>query len=255
MKLTTGVINLEDKLKAAQILERYGYDNTFTSRDLYEFYRETEVDLNKGTFRWRVYALKNMGVIRAIKRGVYILEKRRIFEPEISPNLKKTYNLVKRKYPLVEFSIWETKLLHDFMNHQPFDSFIVLEVEREVIEPVFRFLSQKRNNVYLNPNKGEIEKYVLSKNVTIIKPLLKDSPLVKGDIVLPKIEKILVDIFFESELFITYQGDELKNIFERIYSEYSINASTLYLYAKNRGIKDKIIDFLNNHTRINKKYI
>lgn len=246
---------MEDKLKVTQIVERFGYDNSFTSHDLFNFYRESEPDLIEGTFRWRVYKLKNMGIIRSFKRGIYILEKRRIFQPKISLNLKKTFNLIKKRYPFVKFSIWETKLLHDFMNHQPFDSFTILEVEKEVMEPIFHFLKEKRNNVFLNPSKGDIENYILTNNVIIIKPLLKDAPLIKGNVIVPKIEKILVDIFFESDLFIAYQGEELINIFERVYSEYTINASTLYRYARNRGIKEKILNFLNGQTKINQLYI
>ena len=189
--------------------------------------------------------------IKDIKRGVYKLGSFKEFIPLIKPNVKRLYNYLIKVYPSVQITIWETSWLHDFMNHQPFNSFIIIEIDKDVLEPAFYFLKEKRNLVYINPKKEDIEKYISNENVIIIKSIIQGSPNIKiKKINIPKIEKILVDIFFENSLFRTFQGQELINIFKRVFEEYTINLTTLLRYARKRGIKEKINDFIVNTVKV-----
>ena len=61
---------MNDKLRTEEIKKVFG-NKPFTSDDLYHFYQKYDPNLKKNTFRWRVYALKNDGVINTLKRGVY----------------------------------------------------------------------------------------------------------------------------------------------------------------------------------------
>ncbi len=138
------------------------------------------------------------------------------------------------------------------MNHQPFNSFIIVEIDKDVLESAFYLLKEKKDSVYINPKREEIEKYIINENPIIVKPVIKGSPRIRiGKINAPKIEKILVDIFFESDLFRTYHGRELINIFRRIFEEYTLNLTTLLRYARKRGVKEKIKNFIIDNTKIN----
>ncbi|QZY55138.1 DUF6577 family protein [Crassaminicella profunda] len=246
----------DDKLKIGEIIDYFGYEKPISSKELYEFYTRYEEGLNRGTFRWRVYDLKNKGIIRSLKRGIYIIETRRIYKPTVNLPMKRIYNYVKRKFPYIDICIWNTSWLHDFMNHQPFVSLSILEVDKDVLEIVFQLLREKRSDVYLNPKEESIDQYILNENVIILKPLIKESPIIEYEKVkIPKIEKILVDAFVENNLLRAYQGQELINIFERVYEEYSINVTTLHRYARNRGAKEKLLEFIVSNTSINEKYI
>lgn len=242
---------LNDKLKIEDIILKFKGKAFFTYKEIYEFYKEKELELKIGTFKWRIYKLKEKGIIKDLKKGVYKLGSYKEFVPKISTNIKRLYNYLIKEYPYVQINIWETSWLNDFMNHQPFNSLIIIEVDKDILEPAFYLLKEKRNEVYINPKIEEIEKYISSENVVIIKSIIKDAPNKKIDKVnIPKIEKILVDIFFESELFRTYQGQELINIFERIFEEYSINLTTLLRYARKRGVKEKINNFIIKNIKI-----
>ena len=244
------------KLKIEEIIEYFGYNNPFSSQELYQFYCNFEGSLNKGTFRWRVYYLKENGIIRSLKRGTYILEERKIYAPTVSLSLKRLFNNVKREFPYLDISIWDTSWLHDFMNHQPFSSITILEVDKEAVESAFNFLRQIKSNVFLKPTSEEVENYILNENVIVIVPIIKESPIIENNKVrVPKIEKILVDLYAEKELLSSYQGQEMINIFERIYKYYSINATTLYRYARNRGIKERLLNFITRDTNIDRNYI
>ncbi|MBK5244649.1 MAG: hypothetical protein JJE18_06440 [Eubacteriaceae bacterium] len=47
----------------------------------------------------------------------------------------------------------------------------------------------------------------------------------REDISIPRIEKIMVDLFVEDQLYVTYQGGELKNIYEAFFETFSITQS------------------------------
>lgn len=246
----------EDKFKINEIRMTFEKKNFITYDQLFEFYKYYEPDLKIGTFKWRIYKLKEKKVINSFKKGMYVLEKRKEFIPHISVSTKKIYNHVKRNFPYIDICIWETSWVHEFMNHQPFTSLVILEVDRDVVDVVFQSLRERRNFIYHNPKGEDIQNYILNENAIIVKPIIKSSPTVKNEKVnISKIEKMLVDIFFDDELFLAYHGQELKNIFERAYEDYALNMTTIYRYARNRGIKDKIIDFITYGTEIDKKYI
>jgi len=245
-----------NKLKIEDIIFKFEGKAFFTYKELYKFYKEKEPELKIGTFKWRIYKLKEKGVIKNLKRGVYKLGSHKEFVPKISTNIKKLYSSLLKEYPYVEIIIWETSWLNDFINHQPFNSLIIIEVDKDILEPAFYLLKEKRSAVYINPKKEDIEKYISNENAIIVKSIIKGAPNKKIDKVnIPKIEKILVDIFFESELFKTYQGQELINIFERIFEEYSVNLTTLLRYARNRNVKEKIINFIIKNTKIESSYV
>ena len=87
--------------------------------------------------------------------------------------------------------------------------------------------------------------------IIIIKNLTVTSPLQEvQSIIVPTVEKIMVDLFVDDELFVTYQGAELKSIYQELFNTYSVNQSTLKQYAHKRHTKDKLISFLKEETSI-----
>jgi len=233
------------KQTTEDIIKKFGYGNAFSSKELFEFYKLNEEDLKEGTFRWRVYELKKEGVMSNVKRGVYILDHKKKFQPKISRGTKILYNMIQKRFPYIEICVWDTSWLDNFMNHQLYSSYTIFEVDKEVVSSVFNVLKEKRDRVYINPNERDVENFILGENAIIIKSLLKEAPVqYSGNIRVAKLEKILVDLYFEKTLLVSYQGDEMKNIFKRSFDEYEINLTTLYRYARNRGIVDKIEEYI-----------
>lgn len=242
---------MKDILKASEIVSYFGH-KPFTSNDLYAFYVDYEPNLKKTTFRWRVYKLKNSGVINTLKKGVYTVTSKKDFEPIIDNKLIAIYMKVKEQFPYTNMAIWETSWLNNYIIHQTFSSNIILEVEKEAATIVFDYLRDTSRDVYLNPGKLEIEKYIVSgENNVFIKNLTKTSPLIERDgIKIPKLEKIIVDVFMDDEMFIAYQGAELKNMFQFFFRTFNINQSTLNQYANKRHVREKLISFLEDETDI-----
>jgi len=219
----------------------------FESSDLVEFYRTFEDDLNRSTINWRVHSLVDRGILKRIGRGVFKLGENKPYIPVISQELETLYQQIKNEFPYVGFCTWNTSLLNKFMLHQPFNFVTLVETEREVIEPVFHYLQDEKSNVFLNPDEDVINNYVLGRNdAFIVKPLISESPLLEIEGVrTPTLEKILVDLFCEPDLFVTYQGVERSRIYIEAFSRYTINEKMMLRYADRRKRKDKLSEYLD----------
>ncbi|MBL7665827.1 MAG: hypothetical protein JNM93_11890 [Bacteriovoracaceae bacterium] len=216
----------------------------FTAQRLLEALKLSEPTLPISTLRWRLYSLKNAGKIESPARGIYTLSKHEKFEPNLESGLYQMTKEIKKQFPYARFCIWPSNLLNQFTNHQPSIYFNIIEVEKDAIEGVFSHLKQKYKNMFLNPNKKEIDYYISSHSKSIIvKTLYQRAPLTIDQTEknpFPKLEKILVDLIAEPDIFSIYQGSELKNIWREVCQRYAINFSTLNNYAKRRKVEGKV---------------
>lgn len=217
---------------------------SFTAQKLLEIMKVTEPKLPLSTLRWRLYSLKSAGKIESLARGIYTLSKHEQFEASLGPGLYQMAKEIRKQFPYARFCIWPSNLLNQFTTHQPSIFFNIVEVEKDAIEGVFSHLKQNHTNIFLNPNKKEIDYYLSSQSKSIIvKTLYQRAPLTTDQTKnnpFPKFEKILVDLIAEPDIFSIYQGSELRNIWREVCQKYSINLSTLNNYAKRRKVEGKV---------------
>ncbi len=226
----------------------------FTREELYEFYRVFEPDLKEGTFGWRIYDLKDKNIIRPIKRGLYIISNKAEYIPEVSPELIKIAKRITEKFQDAKHCIWETGWLNEFSQHQASRRINLIEIEKDFMESLYYDLKDSfRKEIFLNPDQKTIDFYVAQSDYpVIVKNLISRSPLgtrteEKVKFYTPLLEKILVDLFAEEELFFYLKGSELVQIYENTIRNYAINFTTLFSYAKRREREEEIKQFMKNH--------
>ena len=199
-------------------------------------------ELSEGTISVYLSKLKKAGIINNPERGVYSITDKEVFNPEINQSLKKIYNKIHKEFPFVDICVWNTKWLNDLMRHQPFKYYTVIEVEKEADEQVFNAISEWNKNVYFNPDEEILERYISSNSeeVTIIKNLVTEAPTSKRNkIEIPTLEKILVDIIIDKELFAAQQG-ELDIIYSTAFKKYAINTAKMKRYAIRRNKESEV---------------
>lgn len=199
-------------------------------------------ELSEGTITVYLSKLKKAGIINNPERGVYSITDKEVFNPEINQSLKKIYNKIHKEFPFVDICVWNTKWLNDLMRHQPFKYYTVIEVEKEADEQVFNAISEWNKNVYFNPDEEILERYISSNSeeVTIIKNLVTEAPTSKRNkIEIPTLEKILVDIIIDKELFAAQQG-ELDIIYSTAFKKYAINTAKMKRYAIRRNKESEV---------------
>lgn len=235
-------------VKADGLKEFFKNKTVFTLDELRGYYRRIDSDFKETTFKWRIHNLKQKELIRNVRRGVYTFLARPPYQPVISPGLKKKYKEIKEEFPYSKYCIWETRWLNEWMLHQPGNFMTLIEVEKEAAQSVFYFLQtrHKKGDIYFKPSKKEIEHYISVKQESIIvKALVTQSPVKEENgICVPRLEKVLVDLFVDKPLFIAYHGEELAHIFENVYNRFPINLSTLFRYAHRRKRKEQLKNFL-----------
>lgn len=242
--------NLNDLSKNTfieHLQERFKGRESFTRKELHDFYCEFEPALKETTFRWRIFDLKRNWIIRSLATGIFTLGHLPEYYPELSDDNRELTHKLSERFSGLDLCIWSTKILNEFMLHLPGNSITILEVEKEALEPVFHYLQDlKTQNIFLQPNERELERYVNEKeNAIIIKQLVTKSPIrIVDKVPTITLEKLIVDIYSDKKIFEAYQGSEFVHIINNIYKKYSFDITTLFNYAKRRTKEKELKEFL-----------
>lgn len=241
------------------ILNYLSSHETISSTELADILKLKGIDVKPATLRWKLYALRRDNLIVDVSKGVYELKKndKSEFKPNfVNNDLKKISNKIQQAMPELNFCVWTTSWLNQFMLHQPVSSLRIIEVESKAESSVFSLFENTTKDILLNPTFSEIDKYLIGSNKIVIKRLINHSPINRNGVPTPKLEKILVDIFVEKELFYSMQGSELENILTNAFENYQLNLTTLFSYAQRRNKKSELLDYLrlNIKDRLNDSY-
>ena len=244
--ITTNTLNI-DKLKIAFLP-----DKSFEINDIASFYKKLNPMIKKSTINWRVYSLVKMGLLNRVGRGKFIIGERKCYTPAVSSKLKLMYSKIKKEFPYLNFCLWDTSALNEFMLHQLGQFYLLVEVEKEAIDSVFFFLKERNYPVFIDPTNDILDKYLpIGKEAVIVKPLVTESPTQPVDgVMTASLEKMLVDIFCDNIIFSSHQGAEMRNIFHEAHIKYSLNQNRMLRYANRRGKKDGLRKYLNSITNL-----
>jgi hypothetical protein len=232
---------------------QFGSGTTFTRDELFNFYNAFEPGLNSNTFAWRIHDLKTKKIISSVSRSQFSLAYKPIYSPTIDKKLKELYTRLQNAFPHARKTVWSTQWLTEFMLHIPGRYATIIEAEKGSLESIFYFLKDhKYKNVFLEPGKKEIDLYISGcDHPIILKSLVSLSPLQsQKKFTSPALEKILLDIFAERDVFNAFQGHELSIIFNNAYNRYQVNFSTLMAYARRRGKSKPLAEFLSQQTDV-----
>ena len=209
----------------------------FHINDLKRYFTEKGIKFEEDTLKKYLYLLKKNEVIYPAGRGWYSNVQKE-FELNIE-STKKIIKLLIEKFPLLEFSCWSTEQLKGFFQHLPTQFVTFIYTDKDFLPSVKDFLIENDYNVYLNPHKIEVEKFVELKPQTIIlRPSV--SSRVSKEKNLTKIEKILVDLFIEIKKFNLIDQEEYKKIISNIVLNYRINMAETLDYAVRREVKERV---------------
>lgn len=239
------------KFSESKLIERFKNQEVFSREDLLRFYQVFEPDLKDGTFGWRIYELKRKHIIRDVKKGVYTLVEKQKFNPELDKMIIKIGKLLESSFDHQVYNIWSTAWLNEMTELQITSFMIILEVDKDSMQSVFFTLKDKGNfnNVYQKPDETVINTYISENSEPIIvKSMISRAPVTRiKKVVIPTIEKILVDLYCDEKLFFAFQGNQLIKIYESCLDKYNINYSRLLNYARRRKREEGIKEFLTTH--------
>ncbi|MDA3837755.1 MAG: type IV toxin-antitoxin system AbiEi family antitoxin domain-containing protein [Candidatus Delongbacteria bacterium] len=220
---------------------------SFSNKEIYNYFVKLNPDVKKSTVNWRISHLVSKGVLTRIGRGIYTLGAERKFVHSITNKERNISKDIIKNYPYLKHCIWNLSAIKEFLQHIISVNFTIVEIEREAVQSVYNHLKGFNANVFLEPSEYLLEDHVINlKNSIIVKSLVSESPVtLQEKVPVPDLEKILVDIVSEKELFYFLQGNEKINIFQNAIDKYTINYDKLKRYAKRRNSYDSIATTIN----------
>lgn len=245
---------LKEKI-STEVLKHFSKKGLFKREELYDFLEDKFYsDLKPTTFRWRIHELKKQNILFSPKRGwLKIVQKKVEYKPDINDFTTLMVSHIKDDFLDINSCVWSSNWFNQFSKHQAFFNIIFIEIEKELMYSVFyNLIDRNIDNLYIKPNDNIVEDYIQQRDeAIIIKPLITKSPLQEiNGINTPKLEKIMVDLFADSQYLLPYQGVEKKIIYNNILSEYEINLSALFNYSKRRKKESRVLDFLYKNDNI-----
>jgi hypothetical protein len=220
----------------AQLRKTFKGRQFFSREELRDFYMQFETDLKDVTFRGKIHDLKNKQIIMSISKTLLTLAYKPAYKPNIDTQERKIFAKLSKQFPTLQSCIWNTQIVSEFMLHIPAKLIIILQVEKEALEPVYDFMKTQKQSIFIQPEEKEIERYVYeSESAIVLQSLVTKSPIQKVNrVATVTLEKLIVDLFSDKKLFAVFQGNELIHIVNTAYNRYAIDFTKLFYYAKRR---------------------
>lgn len=211
----------------------------YTHFDLKKSIKKNNPNLNNNSIQWVIFNMLKGGQLKRNGYNEYQVNDNKTkldYKPNYSKKAKKIIKLIDLKYKDIKYSIFEFSFLNEFLNHQINSNIILIDVEKEMSNYVFRYLQELNyTKILLRPSVKDIELYWDSELI-IINNLISESPINNGC----TLEKILVDIYSDKILINSYNFSEYKNILKQAFDKYNINKAKLLRYARRRNKENEI---------------
>jgi len=222
--------------------KQFSHQETFNVTDISRFYNEQNPNFSQTNVNWRTHNMVQSGIIQRVGRGIYRLGKSNLFQIDLSSQIKKIANSIKKEFPYTDFCVWELAWINFFSHNLINFNLFFIDVERDAVDAVYYKLKETQKNV-VNIRKTYDDLSDLVGNVCI-RPLVSHAPLQKkAKIQVATLEKILIDLATDKEFF-PFQGNEIFTIYENAFEKYTINESSMLRYASRKGKRGVIEEFI-----------
>ena len=162
--------------------------------------------------------------LQRLRRGVYTRQDKREFRLTIANPLASLFHAVRKNLPYVELCVWRSDVLQDLTQHFPDRSVSIIEVEKDGQAAVQEFLVGMDQPAVAYEDLPAVERSFPGRKYVVV----------------PCLEKILVDIVQDRNLFGFLEGAETHHIYEAASDRYHIQLDTLLRYASRRGVRDDV---------------
>lgn len=92
----------------------------YNHKDLIKILKKGRPDLSENSYHWIINSLVDKGIIEHKGYNAYALsdgDKKEEYKPLYSKTAMDVIKLISEKYPLVTFTVFETVLMNDCLNH------------------------------------------------------------------------------------------------------------------------------------------
>jgi hypothetical protein len=102
----------------SRLMEHFSPKEVFSREELLAFFRKLDPDLKETTFAWRVFDLKKRHRMRDVGKGVYTIEQKQRFKPEVDEEINKIGSFLENSFNHHSYNVWTTNWLNEFIDLQ-----------------------------------------------------------------------------------------------------------------------------------------
>ncbi|MDO4283905.1 MAG: hypothetical protein Q4C60_01090 [Eubacteriales bacterium] len=230
-----------------EVLDHIDNKKTYSHKELIEELKMLKTDLAESTYHWAISGLVRSGAL--IRQGYdsYALSSslpKEEYIPMYSDTAGKLMEVISEKYPYIQFTVFETVLMNEFLNHLISQNTIFLQIEKESSIYVFRFLQELgHKNVMYKPSKKEFNLY-WSRDCVVVTDMISEAPLRADAPHSIMLEKMLVDMSSDKLIVAAYSKGEFPDVLEQAQSRYLLNKVRMLRYARRRNREEVLLKYL-----------
>ncbi len=229
------------------VIDKLKENRNYTHKDLIEMLKLINPDLAESTYHWSIRCLMRDGKILRKGYDVYSLtngEDLREYKPFYSDEAKNLISVITDKYPYIAFTVFETVLMNDFLNHLIAQNTIFIQIEKESSIYVFRFLQDEGyTNVLYKPRVEDMALY-WSQGSIIVTDMISEAPLRTSDPHSITLEKMLVDMLADKLISATYSKSEYPDVIGQAEKGFLLDKKRMLRYARRRNRYTEICDYI-----------
>ncbi len=162
-------MNLNGKqfLKTKIIKELTAKHRYFGREDLRAFLSSQNISIQQKTLNRYLAEFGKEGLLYGAGRGWYSSISLS-FELDVRP-VKKIGEVLKKKYPLLSFSVWSTEQIKSYVHHMLTKFVIFVYSDRDAMSSIHDFLKDSGYVVWLNPRGNEACKFTVETKTVVIR--------------------------------------------------------------------------------------
>ena len=167
------------------------------------------------------------------------------YRPIYSDRAMQLIDILSQAYPHVSFTVFETTLMNEFLNHLVAQNTVFIQAEKESSIFLFRFLQEQGYHDLLYRPSGKDFSLYWVKNCIVVSDLISESPIL-GD--MPHsicLEKLLVDMYTDKLISTTYNKAEFPDALNLARSRYQVNTAKMLRYARRRNKEKEIAKLMD----------
>ena len=219
----------------------------YSHQDLIKLLENDYPQMRESSYHWAVCGMLKSGNITRIARNAYVVQNERgkpLYRPAYSDLAAKIIRQVSDKYPSVRFTVFETALMNDFLNHLVAQNTVFIQVEKDISIFVFRFLQELGYEHLLYKPKKEDYALYWEKDCIVVTDMISEAPLSASAPHEICLEKMLVDMYCDKLISAAYSKSEYPQVLQQAMETYRIESTKMMRYAKRRGREDEIKEIL-----------
>ncbi len=227
--------------------EKLEAGHCYSHQELIKLLKNDYPHMRDSSCHWAVCGMLRNGNLSRIARNAYAVQNERekpMYRPSYSDLAAKLIVQISDKYSSVRFTVFETALMNDFLNHLVAQNTVFIQVEKDISIFVFRFLQELGyEHLLYKPKKADYALY-WKKDCIVVTDMISEAPLSAAAPHEICLEKMLVDMYCDRLISSAYSKSEYSQVLKQAMETYRIESAKMMRYARRRGREDEIKQIL-----------